>query len=173
MNFDLDAQQTAIQQMARDFAAAELAPHAITWDATRHFPVDTIRKAGALGFGAIYVREEHGGAGLTRLDATLIFEALAGGCPSIAAYISIHNMCSWMIDRYGDESQRKRWLPGLTAMDQLSSYCLTEPGAGSDAASLRTRAVLDGGHYIVDGEKQFISGAGTSDLYVVKYLEIQ
>jgi alkylation response protein AidB-like acyl-CoA dehydrogenase len=167
MDFELSEQQVAIQHMARDFAAAELEPHAVMWDATKTFPVDTIRKAGALGLGAVYVREESSGTGLTRLDAAIIFEALASGCPTIAAYISIHNMCAWMIDQYGTPDQRDRWLPKLISMDHLTSYCLTEPGAGSDAANLRTRAVRDGDHYVIDGEKQFISGAGTSDLYVV------
>ena len=167
MNFELSEQQSAIQQMARDFAAAELAPHAVAWDLAKHFPIDTIGKAGGLGFGAIYVREDFGGTGLARLDAAIIFEALASGCPTIAAYISIHNMCAWMIDQYGNDDQRHKWLPQLISMDHLTSYCLTEPGAGSDAANLTIRAVLDGDHYVLDGEKQFISGAGASDLYVV------
>jgi alkylation response protein AidB-like acyl-CoA dehydrogenase len=167
MDFDLNEDQSAIRTMALDFAAAELAPHALAWDHDKHFPVDTLRQAGALGFGGIYVREDVGGTGLTRLDAALIFEALSTGCPTIAAYISIHNMCAWMIDRFGSEEQRQAWLPGLTTMERLASYCLTEPGAGSDAAALRTRAVREGDHYVLDGAKQFISGAGTSDVYIV------
>lgn len=142
-------------------------PFAVEWDQAKHFPVDTLRRAGALGFGGIYVRDDLGGSGLTRLDATLIFEALSTGCPTVAAYISIQNMCAWMIDQFGSEAQRRRWLPGLTAMELLASYCLTEPGAGSDAAALRSRAVLDGDHYVLDGQKQFISGAGASDVYIV------
>jgi alkylation response protein AidB-like acyl-CoA dehydrogenase len=167
MNFVPTEEQAAIREMALGFASKELAPFAVEWDQMKHFPVDTLRRAGALGFGGIYVREEFGGSGLTRLDATLIFEALSTGCPAVAAYISIQNMCAWMIDQFGSEAQRQRWLPGLTAMELLASYCLTEPGAGSDAAALRSRAVLDGEHYVLDGQKQFISGAGTSDVYIV------
>jgi alkylation response protein AidB-like acyl-CoA dehydrogenase len=167
MDFLLSEEQTAIREMALAFATDELAPHAIAWDQDRHFPVGTLRKAGRLGLGGIYVQEDVGGSGLTRLDATLIFEALATGCPTIAAYISIHNMCGWMIDRYGSADQRQHWLPRLTAMDALASYCLTEPGAGSDAASLRCRAVRDGDQYVLSGQKQFISGAGSSDVYLV------
>ncbi|MDR3440513.1 isobutyryl-CoA dehydrogenase [Telmatospirillum sp.] len=167
MDFALTEEQVAIRAMALDFAAAELAPNAIAWDQSKHFPIDTLRKAGTLGFGGIYTRDDVGGTGLTRLDASLIFEALSTGCPTIAAYISIHNMCAWMIDRYGSENQRRLWLPALTSMERLASYCLTEPGAGSDAAALRTRATRDGDHYILDGQKQFISGAGTSDIYIV------
>lgn len=167
MDFLLSEEQTAIREMALAFATDELAPHAIAWDQDRYFPVDTLRKAGTLGLGGIYVQEDVGGSGLTRLDATLIFEALATGCPTIAAYISIHNMCGWMIDRYGSVDQRQHWLPRLNAMDVLASYCLTEPGAGSDAAALRCRAVRDGDHYLLNGQKQFISGAGSSDVYLV------
>lgn len=167
MDFFLTEEQVAIREMAATFAADELAPHAIEWDQGRHFPVDTLRKAGGLGLGAIYVQEEFGGSALTRLDAALIFEALSTGCPTIAAYISIHNMCTWMIDRYGSQEQRQRWVPGLAPMQRLASYCLTEPGAGSDAAALRMRAVRDGDHYVLDGQKQFISGAGVSDVYIV------
>jgi len=167
MDFLLSEEQTAIREMALAFATDELAPHAIAWDQDRYFPIDTLRKAGTLGLGGIYVQEDVGGSGLTRLDATLIFEALATGCPTIAAYISIHNMCGWMIDRYGSAEQRQHWLPRLTAMDILASYCLTEPGAGSDAAALRCRAVRDGDHYVLSGQKQFISGAGSSDVYLV------
>jgi len=167
MDFSLNEEQAAVREMAADFAANELAPHAVEWDQAKHFPVDTLRQAGALGLGGIYVRDDVGGAGLGRLDAALIFEALATGCPTVAAYISIHNMCNWMVDRYGSDEQRQRWCPGLSAMELLASYCLTEPGAGSDAAALKTRAVRDGDHYRLDGAKQFISGAGSSDLYVV------
>ena len=165
--FTLNEEQIAIRDMAQEFAAGKLAPHAVRWDEEKHFPVDVMREAASLGMGGIYVAEDVGGSGLTRLDAALIFEALATGCPTVSAYISIHNMCAWMIDRYGDGEQRRRWLPGLCSMDLLSSYCLTEPGAGSDAAALKTRAVRDGDDYVVNGVKQFISGAGVSDLYLV------
>ena len=165
--FALNAEQQAIAEMARGFSQQKLAPKAIEWDQEKHFPVDVLREAAALGMGGIYVRDDFGGSGLSRLDATLIFEALATGCPSIAAYISIHNMSTWMIDRFGDEAQRAKWIPKLCAMENLASYCLTEPGAGSDAAALRMRAVKDGDAYILNGVKQFISGAGTSDIYVV------
>ena len=166
MQYDLTDDQRAIQEMALDFAREKLAPFAVEWDETEHFPVDVMREAAGLGMAAIYVREESGGTGLTRLDAALIFEALSYGCPTVAAYISIHNMCGWMIDRFGDETQRTRWLPTLTTMEHLSSYCLTEPGSGSDAAALKTRALRDGDHYVLNGTKQFISGAGAADLYV-------
>ena len=165
--FALNAEQQAIAEMAREFAQQQLAPKAIEWDQEKHFPVDVLRTAAALGMGGIYVRDDFGGSGLSRLDATLIFEALATGCPSIAAYISIHNMSTWMIDRFGDEAQRAKWIPKLCAMETLASYCLTEPGAGSDAAALRMRAVKEGDAYVLNGVKQFISGAGTSDIYVV------
>ena len=165
--FALNAEQQAIAEMARGFSQQKLAPKAIEWDQEKHFPVDVLREAAALGMGGIYVRDDFGGSGLSRLDATLIFEALATGCPSIAAYISIHNMSTWMIDRFGDEAQRAKWIPKLCAMENLASYCLTEPGAGSDAAALRMRAVKDGDAYVLNGVKQFISGAGTSDIYVV------
>jgi len=166
MDFDLSDEQRAFQDMARQFAAEQMAPHAADWDADHVFPVDALRAAAALGFGGIYVREDVGGSGLSRLDATIIFEELAAACTSTAAYISIHNMAAWMIDRFGDEAQRKRWLPGLCAMQQFASYCLTEPNAGSDAASLRTRAVRDGDDYVINGTKAFISGGGVSDVYV-------
>ncbi|WP_323766480.1 acyl-CoA dehydrogenase family protein [Marinovum sp.] len=159
--------QLAIRDMAADFAAKELAPHAVEWDETKHFPTDVLAQAGALGFGAIYTREDVGGTGLGRVDSALIFEALATGCPTIAAYVSIHNMCCWMIDRYGSETLRAQWCPRLASMETLASYCLTEPGAGSDAAALATRAVRDGDDYILTGRKQFISGAGTSEVYLV------
>jgi len=164
--FELTDDQTAIRDMARAFAAEKLAPHAVDWDQAKHFPVDVMREAAALGMGGVYIREDVGGSGLSRLDAALIFEALSLGCPTVSAYISIHNMAAWMIDAYGSDAQRRRWLPGLCSMDLLASYALTEPGAGSDAANLKTKAVRDGDHYVVSGVKQFISGAGTSDLYV-------
>jgi alkylation response protein AidB-like acyl-CoA dehydrogenase len=165
MDFELSEEQRAFQEIARSFADRELEPHAAAWDEDCVFPVETLRAAAALGFGGICVREAAGGAGLSRLDAALIFEELATGCTSTAAYLSIHNMVAWMIDQFGSEAQRARWLPGLMTMERLASYCLTEPGAGSDAASLTTRAVADGDHYVLAGSKAFISGAGTSDLY--------
>ena len=165
--FTLTDDERAISDTARDFAAEHLAPHAVEWDQAKHFPVDVLRKAASLGMGGIYIREDVGGSELTRVDAARIFEQLAKGCPSIAAYISIHNMVTWMIDRFGTDEQRRAWVPGLCSMDQLGSYCLTEPGAGSDAAALSTRAVRDGDDYVLTGVKQFISGAGTSDVYVV------
>lgn len=167
MDFALNDDQLAIQEMARNFAADELAPFAAEWDEKKHFPVDVIRKAASLGLAGIYTREDVGGSGLGRLDAALIFEALSAGCTSTAAYISIHNMCTWMIDRFASEELRKKYCPRLTSMELLSSYCLTEPGSGSDAAALKTRAVRDGEHYVLNGSKAFISGAGVTDLYVV------
>ncbi len=166
MDFELSQEQQAFRDTARDFAAAELAPHAAEWDAKCVFPVEALRKAAALGFGGIYVKDDVGGTALSRLDAALIFEELAAGCTSTAAYISIHNMAAWMIDAFGDAAQRQRWLPALTRMDHFASYCLTEPGAGSDAAALKTRAVKDGDHYVINGSKAFISGGSTSDFYV-------
>jgi alkylation response protein AidB-like acyl-CoA dehydrogenase len=166
MRFGLDEDRTAIREMALGFAAEHIAPHALGWDRDKTFPVETLRAAAALGMAGIYVREDVGGSGLSRLDATLIFEALSTGCPTVAAFLSIHNMCAWMIDAYGDDAQRQRWLPSLMGMERIASYCLTEPGSGSDAAALRTRAERDGDHYVLSGEKQFISGAGASDLYV-------
>ena len=160
-------EQLMIRDMARKFAEERLLPNAEEWDRESHFPVDVIRAAAELGFASIYVKEDVGGAGLTRTDAALIFEQLAYGDVSTAAFISIHNMASWMIDTFGSEAQRKAWLPKLTSMDLIASYCLTEPGAGSDAASLRTRAVREGDDYVITGTKQFISGAGTSDIYVL------
>ncbi|MFC9790149.1 isobutyryl-CoA dehydrogenase [Rhodococcus sp. NPDC127528] len=165
--FTLTDDERAISDTARDFAAEYLAPNAIEWDQAKHFPVDVLRKAGALGMGGIYIHEDVGGSGLTRLDAARIFEQLATGDPSIAAYVSIHNMVTWMIDTYGTDEQRHRWVPALASMEQLGSYCLTEPGAGSDAAALSTKAVRDGDDYLLTGVKQFISGAGTSEVYVV------
>lgn len=165
--FSLTEDQIAIRDMAASFAAETLAPNAVRWDEEKHFPVAEMRQAAALGMGGIYIRDDVGGSGLSRLDAAVIFEALSTGCPTVAAYISIHNMCAWMIDRYGSDEQRQRFLPKLCSMEHLASYCLTEPGAGSDAAALKTRAALDGDHYVLDGQKQFISGAGVADLYVV------
>ncbi|MEX1153700.1 isobutyryl-CoA dehydrogenase [Parvibaculum sp.] len=166
MRFELTEEQQAFQDVARNFAADELAPFAADWDRDAFFPVETMRKAAALGFAGIYVREDVGGSALTRLDAALIFEALSEGCTSTAAFMSIHNMASWMIDRFGNEEQRQKWLPRLTPMELIASYCLTEPSSGSDAASLKTKAVRDGDHYVLNGSKAFISGAGTSDIYV-------
>lgn len=167
MEFELTPEQQALQQMARDFAANELAPHAAHWDEAEVFPEDALRKAAGLGMAAICVGEEHGGAGLGRVEAALVFEALAAGCTSTAAYLSIHNMVAWMIERFGDAAQRARLLPRLVSMQQFASYCLTEPGAGSDAASLRSTARCDGGDYVLDGSKAFISGGGRSDLYLI------
>ncbi len=164
--FSLSEDQIAIRDMARAFAAGKLAPKALEWDETKHFPVDVMREAAALGMGGVYVREDVGGSALTRMDAALIFEALSEGCPTVAAFISIHNMAAWMIDRYGSDEQRRTFLPKLIEMDHIASYCLTEPGCGSDAAALRTRAIRDGDDYVVTGQKQFISGAGVSDWYV-------
>ncbi|MGO9758942.1 MAG: acyl-CoA dehydrogenase family protein [Roseiarcus sp.] len=167
MMFALNADHVALREMAKAFADERIAPHALAWDEARHFPVDVLREAAGLGMAAIYVREESGGSGLTRLDAALIFEALATGCPSVAAYLSIHNMVAWMIDRFGSPALRDRFLGQLASMDHLSSYCLTEPGAGSDAAALKTRARREGESYVLDGVKQFISGAGAADIYLV------
>lgn len=159
--------RAAIAAAARDFAETVLAPGAMSRDAEKHFPVDLLVQAGELGLGGIYVREESGGSGLSRRDAVVIFEELARADTTIAAYISIHNMVAWMVDAYGSAEQHARWLPGLSEMTELGSYCLTEPGAGSDAAALRTTARRDGDWYVLDGVKQFISGAGTSAVYVV------
>lgn len=159
--------QQALIDMVRHFATNSLAPQAAEWDETHHFPLNVLREAGELGMGAMYSREEFGGSGLTRADSILIFEELAKGDTTIAAYISIHNMVAWMIDTYGNEAQREKWIPSLATMENLGSYCLTEPGAGSDAAALSTRAVRDGDDYVINGTKQFISGAGTSAIYVV------
>jgi alkylation response protein AidB-like acyl-CoA dehydrogenase len=165
--FVLTADQRAIQDMARGFAAKEIAPYALDWDRTHHFAIDVIRRAAELGLCGIYVREDAGGSGLSRLDAVLIMEELSAACPGTAAYISIHNMVAGMIDRYGDARQRSEILPRLCSGELLGSYCLTEPGSGSDAAALRTRAVLDGEHYVLNGTKQFISGAGATQVYII------
>ena len=167
MSFHLNDEQRAFQDMARQFAGDEIAPHAAAWDEATEFPVATLRKAAALGLAGIYVREASGGSGLTRFDAAVIFEELAAACPSTAAYISIHNMVAWMIDCFGNDAQRAAFLPKLLTMEHFASYCLTEPGSGSDAASLKTRAELDGDHYVLNGSKAFISGGGASDLYLV------
>ncbi len=166
MDFELNEDQRAIEDAARRFARERLAPFAAQWDAKEHFPVDTLREAAALGFAGIYVKGDVGGSEMSRLDAAIIMEELSAGCTSTAAFISIHNMASWMIDRFGNDKQRKRLLPKLTTMENIASYCLTEPGSGSDAASLKTRAVKDGDQYVLNGGKAFISGAGVSDLYV-------
>jgi alkylation response protein AidB-like acyl-CoA dehydrogenase len=166
MDFNLTEDQRAIEDAARAFASAELAPHSARWDAESHFPVDVLRKAAELGFAGLYVREDVGGSALSRLDASIVFEQLSYGDVSTAAFISIHNMASWMIDRFGADELRRRFLPKLTTMEAIASYCLTEPGSGSDAAALATTARLDGDHYVLNGSKAFISGAGTSDVYV-------
>ncbi len=167
MHFAPTEEQTAIQDMALQFAKDNLAPHADEWDEKSHFPVDVIREVAPLGMAAIYVAEEHGGSGLGRLDGALIHEALAYGCPTIAGYISIHNMVAWMVSKYASDEQRAAWMDKLTSMEWLASYCLTEPSCGSDAAALKTRAEKRGDKYILNGSKQFISGAGTSDFYFV------
>jgi len=167
VTFDLTEEQRAFRATARQFAATEMAPHAAAWDEDKVFPVETLRKAAALGFAGLYVRDDVGGAGLTRRDAAIVFEELAAACTSTAAYLSIHNMVAWMIDRFGAEAQRRRWLPPLLTMQRLASYCLTEPGSGSDAAALATRAERDGDDYVLNGAKAFVSGAGASDLYLV------
>ncbi len=163
----MDQDERVIAETAAAFAAKRLAPHALDWDADKHFPVDVLRESAELGIAAIYCAEEVGGSGLRRLDAVRIFEELAAADPTIASFISIHNMCAWMIDSYGTPEQRKTWVPRLATMEAIASYCLTEPGAGSDASALRTRAVRDGSDWVLDGVKQFISGAGVSDVYVV------
>jgi alkylation response protein AidB-like acyl-CoA dehydrogenase len=167
MDFTLTDDQRAIEDAARAFAAAELAPHSARWDAQSHFPIDVLRKAAEMGFAGLYVREDVGGSALSRLDASIVFEQLSYGDVSTAAFISIHNMASWMIDRFGGDELRRRFLPRLTTMELIASYCLTEPGSGSDAAALKTTARLEGDHYVLNGSKAFISGAGTSDIYVV------
>ena len=169
--FDFDDDERVIAQTAAAFAAKHIAPQALQWDATEHFPTDVLRAAADLGMAAIYCSEDVGGSGLRRLDAVRIFEQLAMADPTIAAFVSIHNMCTWMVDAYGTAEQRREWVPKLASMQVIASYCLTEPGAGSDAAALRTRAVKDRSNHrsdwVIDGVKQFISGAGTSDLYIV------
>ncbi len=165
--FDLNDDQRAIQDVARKFTADRITPHAAEWDENHHFPRDVVKEAAELGFGAIYVSEESGGIGLGRLEAALIMEAMAYGCPSTSAFISIHNMASWMIDRFGSDAVKAKYLPSLVTCDRIASYCLTEPGSGSDAAALKTTARRDGEHYVLNGSKQFISGAGENEVYVV------
>jgi alkylation response protein AidB-like acyl-CoA dehydrogenase len=167
MDFALNEDQRAIEDAARAFAAAELAPHSARWDEEKIFPVETLRKAAELGFAGLYVKDDVGGSALSRLDASIVFEQLSYGDVATAAFISIHNMASWMIDRFGSDELRHRFLPKLTTMEAIASYCLTEPGSGSDAAALKTTAALDGEHYVLNGSKAFISGAGVSDVYVV------
>jgi alkylation response protein AidB-like acyl-CoA dehydrogenase len=164
--FDLTDDQLQIQEMAAKFTADAITPFAAEWDEKHIFPRDTIREAAELGFGAIYVSEESGGIGLGRLEAALIMEAMAYGCPSTSAFISIHNMASWMIDRFGSAEVKQKYLPSMITMERMGSYCLTEPSSGSDAAALKTRAVLDGDHYVVSGSKAFISGAGENEIYL-------
>lgn len=167
MNFTLNDEQKAFIEAAKAFSDKELKPYAGQWDDESFFPVETIKKAAYMGFATLYCQEKHGGLGIGRLESALIFETLSSGCISTAAYLSIHNMVSWMIDSFGSEEQRQLWVPKLSAMDILASYCLTESNAGSDAASLKTKATRDGDHYILNGSKCFISGAGVSDLYLV------
>ncbi|MGA5464226.1 acyl-CoA dehydrogenase family protein [Mycobacterium sp. NPDC050041] len=165
--FGLDDDERVIAETAAAFAEKRLAPSALEWDESHHFPTDVLREAAELGMAAIYCRDDVGGSGLRRIDAVRIFEALAAADPTIAAFLSIHNMCAWMVDTFGTEEQRKSWVPRLASMEAIASYCLTEPGAGSDASALRTKAVRDSDHWVLDGVKQFISGAGSSDVYVV------
>ena len=164
--FQLNDDQLAIQDMARRFTADRITPFAAQWDEDHHFPRDVVKAAGELGFGAIYISPEMGGNGLGRLEAALIMEAMAYGCPATSAFVSIHNMAAWMIDRFGGDEIKARYLPSLITMDKIASYCLTEPGSGSDAAALKTTARLDGDHYVINGTKQFISGGGVNDVYV-------
>src|SRR3954454_7992105 len=165
--FGLNDDERVIAETAGEFADKRLAPYELQWDETHHFPTDVLREAAELGMAAIYCREDVGGSELRRLDAVRIFAQLATADPTIAAFLSIHNMCAWMIDTFGTDQQRKSWVPRLASMEAIASYCLTEPGAGSDASALRTKAVREGGDYVIDGVKQFISGAGASDVYVV------
>lgn len=165
--FGLDDDERVIAETAAAFAEKRLAPFALEWDKTHHFPTDVLRAAAGLGMAAVYCNEDVGGSGLRRLDGVRIFEQLAAADPTVAAFLSIHNMCTWMVDTYGTPEQRKSWVPRLASMELIASYCLTEPGAGSDASALRTRAVREGDHFVLDGVKQFISGAGSSDVYVV------
>jgi alkylation response protein AidB-like acyl-CoA dehydrogenase len=167
MHFNLTEEQAAIRETALTFAKERIAPHAAEWDERCHFPVDVIRETAPMGMATIYVPEDQGGSGLSRLDGALIMEALAYGCPAISGYVSIHNMVAWMVAKYASARQVEAWMPKLASMEWLSSYCLTEPGAGSDAAALKTRARRSGEHYILDGAKQFISGAGAADFYFV------
>lgn len=165
--FTLDDDDKVIVDAAREFSDKRIGPKAQEWDETHHFPKDVLREAAEMGMGAIYVSDDVGGSGMRRLDGVRIFEQLARGCPSVAAYLSIHNMCVWMIDEFGTDEQRQQWIPKLASMELFASYCLTEPGAGSDAAALRTKAVREGDEYVLTGTKQFISGGGQSDVYVI------
>jgi alkylation response protein AidB-like acyl-CoA dehydrogenase len=167
MDFELSDEQREFQQAARAFAEGELVPHAAHWDAESIFPVETIAKAGEMGFCGLYTPQRWGGLGLSRQDAAIVFEELAGGCTSTTAYITIHNMATWMLSRWGQEALCDEWVPALAAGQKLASYCLTEPQSGSDAASLRTKAVKDGDFYVLDGTKAFISGAGQTDMLIV------
>jgi alkylation response protein AidB-like acyl-CoA dehydrogenase len=168
MDFGLSEEQAQVVEMVQAFAAERLAPMTGEWDRTAYFPLDVMREMAGLGLAGLFVDPEHGGSGLGRLDGALVFEAMAKGCVSTAAFMTIHNMVAWMVDRFGDDAQRARWLPKLCAMDIVASYCLTEPGSGSDAAALRTTARADGNsHYVLNGSKAFISGAGASDIYAV------
>jgi alkylation response protein AidB-like acyl-CoA dehydrogenase len=167
MHFALTDEQAALQETALTFAKERLAPFAVEWDENSHFPVDVIKETAALGMAAIYVPAELGGSGLSRLDGALVMEALAYGCPSISAYLSIHNMVAWMVGKFGSDEQRRQWMPKLASMEWLSSYCLTEPGAGSDAAALATSARQEGSDYVLNGSKQFISAAGSAEFYFV------
>jgi len=167
LNFELSDEQAAIYEMAKTFGLERLGQGAAHWDQTKTFPIEVLKEAASLGLGAIYTREEYGGTGLGRLDAVLAFEGLAMGCPSIAAFLSIHNMCTWMIDKFASNELRAAFVPKLAQMDAIASYCLTEPGSGSDAAALRTTAVRQGDHFVLNGSKAFVSGAGASDVYIV------
>jgi hypothetical protein len=166
MDFELTEEQRAFQATARQFAREEFAPRAKEWDEKYVFPIESLRKAASLGFGGMYIRDDVGGSNLTRLDVAIIFEELAQGCTSTAAYLSIHNMATWMIDGFAGDAQRKRFLPKLCSMEHCASYCLTEPDAGSDAGSLKASAKREGDHYVLNGNKAFISGAGNSHIYV-------
>ncbi|WP_420550077.1 isobutyryl-CoA dehydrogenase [Curvivirga sp.] len=167
MDFQLSEEQVAIQDMARSFAENEMMPYAEEWDEKKIFPVDTLRAAAELGLGGIYSDPDFGGSGLGRLDSTVIFEELAAACPSTAAFLSIHNMASWMVSQFASDALKSKYLPDMLSMNKIASYCLTEPGSGSDAAALRTTAERDGDEYVLNGSKAFISGAGRSDIYVV------
>ena len=168
MNFEYNQDQLAIKEMAKNFAETEFAPYASEWDQNEIFPIETLKKAAELGLAAIYVNEKHGGSGLSRLDAAIIFEELARGCVSTAAYLSIHNMVTWMIDSHGSESIKEKFINRLSTMEIMSSYCLTEAGSGSDAAAMKTSALRKGNsHYVLNGSKSFISGGPTSDVFAV------
>ena len=162
----LSEEQTAFYDLAKDFALKKMAPNAEKWDEDKIFPVETLKELASLGFGGIYVDPNLGGSGLSRLDASLIFEALSQGCTSTSAFLSIHNMANWMIDSFGSNELKERFVPDLCSMNKIASYCLTEAGAGSDASNLKTKAKKDGDYYIVNGTKSFISGGGYSDVYV-------